>query len=507
MWRSEHSLYPYQRKATELMLDANVLLAFEMGCGKTPTTLAAIEMLRNDGEIEGLGTVVVPASLKWQWAREIAKFTDQPCAVIDGPLKKRRQQYDGLPPHGYMVCSYNTFVSDYDYLSSANAFLVLDEATAIKGFDTKRTRHIKRVRKHYPVRFALTGTPVENGKAEEIFSIMEWVEPEVLGSFWKFDKRYIRRNSMGWIDGYKNVRELHRRISANTVRATHKEPEVAAFLPKVLYRDPYLVPMDRRTKKAVDAISGAISDDLDQLADEILQEQWHNSWRRDHPDGSVMAKIQVLRMLLAHPEAVIEAASLHEQAGGTKTFALEVMMSGVLEGLPSPKMDAAAAYISDHLDADPAHKAVVFSTFRHPTHLLADALGRHHAVLFHGGLSSAKRDAVKQRFVSDPDCRVFVSTDAGGYGLDLPQANLLVNLDLPWQAGLLQQRNARIRRASSEWEFVVVQDFLMEGTIDQRIAQMIGQKLALAEALVDGEDDMILSDIGSLRSFLASVGE
>lgn len=507
MWNTQYGLYPYQRRAADRMQEANMLLAFEMGCGKTPTTLAAIEQLRGDDEIEGLGTVVVPASLKWQWAREIAKFTDQPWVVIDGPLRKRRQQYTAPPPSGYLICSYNTFVSDYEYLDFANAFLVLDEATAIKGFDTKRTQHFKRHRKHYPIRFALTGTPVENGKAEEVFSILEWVEPEVLGKFWKFDKRYIRRNSMGWIDGYKNIGELHRRIAPHTARATHKEPEVARYLPKVLYRDPYRVPMDRRTKKAVDHIAGAISADLDQLADDMLSEQWHNSWRSDHPDGSLMAKIQVMRMLLAHPEAVLEAASLHEQAGGTKTFALEVMMSGVLDRLPAPKMDAVVAYVNDHLDADPANKAVIFSTYKHPARLLAQALGRHQAVLFHGELSSAKRDAVRHRFVSDPDCRVFVSTDAGGYGLDLPQANLLCNLDLPWQAGLLQQRNARIRRASSEWEFVTVQDFLVEGTIDQRIAAMIGQKLALAEALVDGEDDMIVSDIGSLRSFLTSVGE
>lgn len=505
MWRDEHSLYPYQRRAADTMVEADTLLAFEMGCGKTPTTLFALEALREKYGM-GCGTVVVPSSIKGQWAREIEKFTDQKALVIDGPLAKRRKQYETIPDHGYMIISYTAFVSDWEWLGDARSFLVLDEATAIKSYNSKRTRHIKKVRNRYPVRFALTGTPVENGKAEEIFSIMEFVDPEVLGSFWRFERKYIRRSQFGWVEGYRNLDELHRILRPYVLRATHKQPEVSRYLPTVLSRDPYLVKMDRKTKAAVRTISDRISADLDSIADSVLDEQWRNSWRSDHPDGELMSKIQVLRMLLDHPSAVLASASMYDEGGGS-AFAFEVMMDGLLEGLGAPKMDAAVAYVKDHLDASPENKVVMFATFLLPARKLCETLATSGAVLFHGGLSSKERDTVLRRFVSDPDCRVFVSTDAGGYGLDLPQANLLINFDLPWQAGLLQQRNARIRRASSQWPYVVVQDFIVEGTIEERIRSMLDQKIGIAESLVDGEDTVILSDIGSLRSFLAATKE
>jgi SNF2 family DNA or RNA helicase len=119
------------------------------------------------------------------------------------------------------------------------------------------------------------------------------------------------------------------------------------------------------------------------------------------------------------------------------------------------------------------------------------------------------RETAKSTFQTDPNRRVFVSTDAGGYGLDLPQANLLINYDLPWQAGLLKQRNARIRRASSEWEHVVIQDFIVEGTIEERLLQMLDHKIAVSDAFVDGEgileDGSLGSSLESLRAFLSEV--
>jgi SNF2 family DNA or RNA helicase len=122
-------------------------------------------------------------------------------------------------------------------------------------------------------------------------------------------------------------------------------------------------------------------------------------------------------------------------------------------------------------------------------------------------MTSKERDAAVVKFQTDPKSRVFVSTDAGGYGLDLPQANLLINYDLPWQAGLLKQRNARVRRASSEWEHVVVQDFLVAETIEERLLEMLRHKIAVSDAFVDGEgileDGTLGSDLDSLRSFLS----
>jgi SNF2 family DNA or RNA helicase len=514
-WLSSNTLYPYQDRAARTMCESDVLLAFEMGTGKTPTTLWALEELRGAPEINGgfngPGTVVVPASLKWQWQREIEKFTDQTAVVIDGNAKQRQEQYLTVRPTGagYMIMTYDTFVRDWALHSTlARGFLVLDEATAIKSFKSKRSQHIKKYRSVYNVRFALTGTPIENGKAEEVFSIMEFVDPRVLGKFWDFEKKYIKRNKMGWVEGYRNLGDFHKRLKPYIMRATHKEPEVAKYLPTVLERDPILVPLDKKTSNAVHWITSAILTDLDAIAADLRNFDWDNP-RPDHPDGRLMAKIQVLRMLLDHPQAVSVSAFQHRNNNGGSEFAELVEREGLLKGLGAPKMDALEQYVRDFLDLDPANKVVVFSSFVVPATFIANKFSE--SVLFHGGMNAKQRDAAKQEFASDPECRVFVSTDAGGYGLDLPEANLLINFDMPWQSGMLKQRSARIKRASSDWEYVIIQDFLVENTIEERMREMLLHKIAVSDAIVDGEgiteSGGVASDLDSLRSFLTDLME
>ena len=108
------------------------------------------------------------------------------------------------------------------------------------------------------------------------------------------------------------------------------------------------------------------------------------------------------------------------------------------------------------------------------------------SVLFTGDLNAKERHEVKKEFQDDPRIRVFLSSDAGGVGVDLPQANYLCNYDLPWSAGKMDQRNARIIRLSSEWEFITLLNFMVKGSIEERQYAMLEQKRAIASAVVDG---------------------
>jgi SNF2 family DNA or RNA helicase len=517
MWNDQFSLYPYQEKASETMAGSNVLLAYEMGLGKTPTTIHAIETMRQDRAVVGPGTVVAPASLKWQWKREVEKFSDQTAIVIDGPPKTREKQYLRIisEGHNYVVMSYDTFIRDWEHhYAVADSFLVADEATALKTWSSKRSQFFKKVRENYPIRLALTGTPVENGKAEEVFSIMEWVDPAVLGPFWRFEEKHVRRNQYGWIEGYKNLDSFHKTLKPYVLRATHKQPEVAKYLPKVMHRDPEMVPMSRGLSKAVHWISDLLLSDLDALVDQMAV-KWdalsNDGYDESHPDGMMMAKIQVMRMLLDHPDAVLASAQdfLDPSTPTGSKFSSEIVAAGLLERVGTPKLDALEKYVDDFLDLDPRNKVVIFTSFVHVCERISQRLKQHGPETFTGSMSPAARDRAKQRFSVHPDCRVFVSTDAGGYGLDLPVANLLINFDLPWQAGLLKQRNARIRRASSTWPYVVVQDFIVEGSIEERMRAMLDHKIAIGDAIVDGEgiteSGGVATDLDSLRSFLTDL--
>lgn len=513
MWDDHHSLYPYQERAVKIMTESNMLLAYDMGTGKTPTTIAAIERMRERKQLSGWGIVLTPASLKFQWQREIVKFTTHEAGimVIDGNPPMRHMQYETLKlaistgnTHGYVIMSYDTYVRDHPFSDAAplmNAFMVLDEATAIKSFKAKRTKMLKKHRNNYAVRFALTGTPIENGALEELFSIMEWVVPSAVGPWWKFERDHVTRNSMGWITGYRDVRGFHRKIKPHVLRMTVDDPEVASVMPEVVYYPPLIVTPD----------TGTMTVYLD-IRDEMLKRLESLSKNRtpdDAPDGRLMSQIQTARMLLNHPLAVLYSAARYEASDSVdgSAFAARIVKRGWMNDVvKTPKLDRLIEYLKDFFDGGhPDSKVVVFCSFVDAAEKIHEALPWQ-SVLFTGSLTPKQRDTIKQTFVSDPDVKVFVSTDAGGYGLDLPVANMVINYDLPWQSGAWKQRNARIRRAASTWKHVFVQDIVMSGTIEERIADVVAHKNAVADGAVDGKgltDDGELADtLGSLSDFL-----
>jgi superfamily II DNA or RNA helicase len=130
-------------------------------------------------------------------------------------------------------------------------------------------------------------------------------------------------------------------------------------------------------------------------------------------------------------------------------------------------------------------------------------------VSYTGQLDAKTKENHKNALNTNPDTRVLVSSDAGGYGVDLPAANMLINYDLPWSSGLATQRNGRIRRASSEWKTIVIQDILVNNSIEVRQYEALQQKNAIASAVLDGEgiNDRggVELSLGSLKSFLADV--
>lgn len=123
-------------------------------------------------------------------------------------------------------------------------------------------------------------------------------------------------------------------------------------------------------------------------------------------------------------------------------------------------------------------------------------------------MNAKEKEDAKVCFQTSPDVRVLVSSDAGGYGVDLPQANLLVNFDQPWSAGLAVQRNGRINRASSTWPTITIQDILVTGSIEQRQYDTLKQKSNIAGAILDGQGinskGGVDLTVGSLIDFLGA---
>jgi SNF2 family DNA or RNA helicase len=514
------TLKPYQVEAVDKMVDLQaVLVAYEMGLGKTPMTISAIENLRDKGTITKTVLVLCLASLKYQWQKEITKFSDSTALVIDGTPKQRAVAYEVYQEYDYIIMNYEQVVNDWDTIKTFNIDAVIcDEATAIKGFRAKRAKKVKELAKNIPIRYALTGTPIENGRPEEIFSIMQFVNREVLGRFDIFDKTFIVRNHFGGVQRYRNIPLLNQTLTHHIVRKSQNDEDVKPYLPDAVYRQPILVTFDNSSKFLYKHVAG----DLYSYLLEVKQlfganfnvaahyGQWTSNDPADGMRGEVMARITALRQLCSLPELLhISAKKFEEQKGEGSSYAFALQQEGLLDGIPkTPKLDVVISYLKDHLEISETYKAVIFSSYVEAVHQIVQRLAAKNitAVSYTGKMNAKEKEKAKVKFQTEPEVRVLVSSDAGGYGVDLPQANLLVNYDQPWSAGLSVQRNGRINRTSSTWQTITIQDFLVVDSIEQRQYEMLKQKNAIADAVLDGQGinsrGGIDLTVGSLIEFL-----
>jgi len=511
------TLLPYQVEAVEAMVERKkMLVAYDLGLGKTVLTIAALEELKDTGAITEPGIVICLSSLKYQWADQIRKFTNGAAfpVVIDGTKAQREAQYKDALDWGhtlvdYVIINYEQVVNDWEWVSKlAKGFIVCDEATAIKSFRSKRSKHVKKLESS--VRFALTGTPVENGKPEELYSIMQFVDSKILGRFDLFDQTFIVRNRFGGVERYRNLPTLSKTLSKATVRKRQQDPDVAPYLPDTIFAEPILVDFDSAGAKLYNQIARELLSDLDEAVDSFgsgfdLFSHYTGEKTNDVMNalkGKVMSKLTALRMLSDHPE-------LLKHSIGSSGYVDDLEERGLLDKLnKQPKLSALKQYVDDFLDQNDDNKVVIFTSYVHMVWLIMEHLG-YMSAKYTGEMNAKQKEEAKVWFQTDPDCRILVSSDAGGYGVDLPQANLLINYDLPWNAGLALQRNGRIRRASSTWPSIVIQDFLMGGSIEERQHAMLVQKMSVANAIVDGEgintEGGVNLTVGTLRAFLETV--
>jgi SNF2 family DNA or RNA helicase len=512
-------LRPYQAEAVERVVErGDLLLALVMGAGKTATSIAAVRQLRR---LRRCDHVVVFAlkSTKGQWVREINKWDPRASVqVIDGD---KRQRVAGIRRAGrftYTVMHYQCLVNDWEEIKRwlPTEAIVADEVTALKSFSSKTSRRAKMLGRHTPIRIGLSGQPVEN-RPEELFSIMEFVNPDVLGPFPKFDRTFIERDHWGKPKKYKNLGLITQRLGPAMYRKSRED--ISEWLPDLLELD-VPVPLDASAwslheqirKDLSIAIDAAVSAGIGGGFD--LAAHYGRGQRQDSKGlmGQVMTRMLAMRMVSSHPQLLLLSAD-HFDSPISKEgseYASQLKAAGLLDNLPreNAKFDALIEHVEEILAEDERNKVVVFSTFKPTVAMMGVSLAARkiHWVKITGDVSTAKRDEAIVRFNTDPACRVFLSSDAGAYGVDLNQGSHVINFDLPWSAGALAQRVARIDRTNSAFDQIVVEYMFGEGTIEDRMLRMLRQKQAVSRAFVDGDYDpksgSLRLDLESLREFV-----
>ncbi|MGB0714155.1 MAG: SNF2-related protein, partial [Gammaproteobacteria bacterium] len=208
-------LYPYQvAGAAFLAANGRALLADDMGLGKTLQSIAAARWLHDHAGARRI-LVACPASLKQQWAREIERFTGMAARVIQGGPEARGVQY--RRGDGFFIVNYELILRDLTVINETLSpdLLILDEAQRIKNWRTKIAAAVKLIPSRYA--FVLSGTPLEN-RLEDLYSLMQVVDPQVLGPLWRYLVDFHVSDERGKVLGYRNLSELRRRLAPVMLR-------------------------------------------------------------------------------------------------------------------------------------------------------------------------------------------------------------------------------------------------------------------------------------------------
>lgn len=500
-----------------------ILLALTMGAGKTAVAITTVRELREqDPSLQCV--VFATNSLKYQWALEIEKWDPGATyVVIDGDKRKRKAQYFRAEEADYTLLSYDMLIHDWDLIRHHLPYrdvVVADECTMIKSFRAKRTKRLKFLARRSEARIGLSGQPVEN-RPEELFSIMEFVDPDVLGPFDRFDRTFITRDKWGKPLRYKNLDVLHERLTGDGAMFRKSRADIAEYLPERQETE-VPIPLTGKARELYDYMVADLLGVIDQAVESgafgtfnLASHYGHEGGdERSHwLKGQIMARMTGMRLLTGHPRLLRASAEDFDDPDTTSgsSYASELAEMGLLDKLPdsSPKLDALLDMVDEIFTESMDQKVVVFSGFKPMLKLIGEALVQRKIgfTSMTGDTAAKERQARITRFNTDPRCRLFLSSDAGAYGVNLDSGTHLINYDLPWSAGALAQRVARIDRTSTKHEKIQILYLYTAGTVEERQYHMLAEKARVADAFVDGKgydhkDGVLQLGLGSLREFL-----
>lgn len=468
-------LRPYQRRGLGWLvylrrLGLGACLADDMGLGKTVQAIAMLLYERAaDPDEKRPALLICPTSVVANWRREVERFAPGLRVLVHhgGSRHEGAAFLEALAAHDIVITSYGTARRDAEVVQTVEwSDLILDEAQNIKNPSAKQSQAVRRF--HARNRVALTGTPVEN-HLTELWSVFEFLNPGYLGGH-----EHFRQNFTVPIERYNDegqAAELRRLVQPFLLRRLKSDPTIISDLPE----KNEMVVYCSLTQEQATLYETTVHDAL------TLLDRADGIQRR----GLVLSLLTKLKQICNHP------AHYLKQEGPLKS------RSGKLERL-TEMLDEALS-VGDH--------ALIFTQFVEMGTLLQHHLRErlNTEVLFlHGGTPAAQRDQMVQAFQEDDGPAIFVlSLRAGGSGLNLTRANHVFHFDRWWNPAVENQATDRAFRIGQHRN-VQVHKFVVAGTLEERISDIIENKQALAESIVgSGESWLTELDTDQLRELLA----
>ncbi|SNS15682.1 Superfamily II DNA or RNA helicase, SNF2 family [Streptosporangium subroseum] len=459
------TLRPYQERGLSWLsflsgLGLGGILADDMGLGKTISTLSLLLSERESGP-HSPTLLVCPMSLIGNWQKEAARFAPSLRVYVHHGATRRREEElaAAVREADLVVTTYGTTLRDLGALAALEwGRVVCDEAQAIKNSSAQQSRAVRSIPAR--TRLALTGTPVEN-HLSELWSIMEFCNPGLLGPAKRFRRRYqdpIETPMTQRDTAATATAALKRATGPFVLRRLKTDKTIISDLPEKLEMKVWCTLTEEQAKlyKAV------VNDMLGRIDGSAGIE------RR----GNVLATMTRLKQVCNHPAHLLKDGSRLAGRSG-KLARLEELAEEIL---------------------DEGDKALVFTQYTEFGSLLQPYLAAHldRPVLWlHGGLPKKQRDALVERFQDDDEPMLFLlSLKAAGTGLNLTAANHVIHVDRWWNPAVENQATDRAFRIG-QTKNVQVRKFICLDTLEERIDEMIERKKTLAESVVGTGEDWI----------------
>lgn len=435
------------------------ILADEMGLGKSIQLISLLLARREEASTTGPSLIVCPASLVYNWMAELERFAPElkACAVVGTKHERQRSRKQAFGPRhlacDVLVTSYDLLRIDVaDYAELPFFCCALDEAQCIKNPATLTTRSVKRVQALH--RFALTGTPMEN-RLSELWSIFDFLMPGLLGPYTRFRERF----ELSIVGGDRDV--AHRlQALVGPFMLRRLKTDVLRDLPDKLESIVY-APMEGEQLRLYTAHE-------QRLREELTEQKNTKDFNKRKVE--TLAELTKLRQLCCDPHLLYENYTGH-----------------------AAKLDTIMELVESAMDA--GSKTLVFSQFTSFLALIADKLDKHGISYFTitGATPKKQRLELVNEFNADDTPVFLVSLKAGGTGLNLTGASVVVHADPWWNAAAQNQATDRAHRIG-QTQVVSVHRVIAKGTIEERIVHLQEAKSELADQII-GASGISLSSL------------
>ena len=398
-------LLPYQLDGIAFAVGAGrAILADEMGLGKTIQGVGVAELFAREAGVKKV-LVVCPASLKSQWRSEIERFSGRSVQLVGGPSAERTSQYGS--EEFFTICNYEQVLRDIlDIERVTWDLIVLDEGQRIKNWEAKTTRVIKGLRSRFAL--VLTGTPLEN-RLDDLYSVVQFIDDRRLGPGFKFFHRHRIVDEKGKVRGYKNLADLRSNLA------------------------PVLL---RRTRASVQQQLPPRTDEIVRIAPTAEQLSMSSAHLQQ------VSRIVGKKFLTEMDLLALQRELLLSRMAADSTYLVDKQKPGFSSKLE--RLDE----LFESLFAEDDRKVLLFSEWTTMLDLIEPLLKKRklNFVRLDGSVPQKQRQALVHQFQTDRECRLFLTSNAGSTGLNLQAANTVINVDLPWNPAVLEQRIARACR-------------------------------------------------------------